>query len=141
MPTSIKKPGGAGKGQRGVGRPRKEIDLALVSQLAAIQCTDEEIAAAVGVCLETLIRRKKEPEFLEALEGGKAKGRISLRRTQWKMAQQGNATMAIFLGKNVLGQRDKPEEAGVEDVIEKARQIRDALRDMTDLEVGGQRLD
>lgn len=115
MPTSIKKPVGDGKPTKGPGRPRKEIDLALVSQLAAIQCTDEEIAAAVGVCVETLIRRKKEPDFLDALEGGKAKGRVSLRRLQWKAANAGNTAVLIFLGKNVLGQRDRPEDGGLDD--------------------------
>lgn len=122
MPTSIKTPGGAGekagdaeKSPRGRGRPRKELDLNLIAQLAAIQCTDEEIAAALDVCVETLIRRKKEPGFVEALERGKAKGRVSLRRLQWKAANAGNTAILIFLGKQILGQRDKPEEGGLDD--------------------------
>lgn len=32
-------------------------------------------------------------------------GKISLRRMQWRLAEK-NATMAIFLGKQYLGQRD-----------------------------------
>lgn len=115
MPTAIKKPATSDKTPRGRGRPRKEIDLAQLSQLAAFQCTDDEIAAVLGVCVETLIRRKKEPEFLEALESGKAKGRASLRRLQWKAANAGNTTMLVWLGKQVLGQRDKPEEGGLDD--------------------------
>ena len=35
-------------------------------------------------------------------------GKISLRRKQWKLAEK-NATMAIFLGKQYLGQRDYSE--------------------------------
>ena len=31
---------------------------------------------------------------------------MSLRRTQFKIAEGGNATMAIFLGKQYLGQKD-----------------------------------
>ena len=44
----------------------------------------------------------------EALEEGKGKGCISLRRHQWRMAES-NATMPIWLGKNHLGQTDKQE--------------------------------
>ena len=39
--------------------------------------------------------------FRQKREGGKA----SLRRMQWRLAER-NAAMAIFLGKNILGQRD-----------------------------------
>jgi hypothetical protein len=41
------------------------------------------------------------------MERGKARGRLSLRRAQLKMVEDGNATMGIWLGKNVLGQRDE----------------------------------
>lgn len=99
-----------------IGRPRKEIDIKLVEQLASIQCTDLEIAAICGVSHDTLLRRKNDdPAFLEAIEQGRAKGRVSLRRMQWKLAQQGNAAMAIFLGKNLLGQRDKVEDLATHD--------------------------
>ena len=36
---------------------------------------------------------------------------MSLRRIQWKLAEKSPA-MAIFLGKNLLGQRDRPEPPG-----------------------------
>src|SRR5689334_19037320 len=88
------------------GRPRKQIDMNLVETLAAMQCTDEEIAATLRVSINTITRRKADdPEFAAALEAGKARGRASLRRIQWKLATGGNAAMAIFLGKNLLGQR------------------------------------
>jgi hypothetical protein len=34
-------------------------------------------------------------------------GKISLRRKQYSIAQEGNVTMLIWLGKNWLGQTDK----------------------------------
>lgn len=118
------------------GRPRKEIDAKLVEQLASIQCTDLEIAAICGVSHDTLLRRKNDdPEFLEMLEQGRAKGRVSLRRMQWKAATTGNPTMLIWLGKQLLGQRDKAEEA-TEDTLDKARQIRDAIKAMNEVETG-----
>lgn len=90
------------------GRPPKVIDVRLVEGLARIQCTDEEIAATCGVSVDTLARRKKDdPAFVEALDRGRALGRASLRRVQWAEAQKGNTAMAIFLGKNLLGQRDR----------------------------------
>ena len=38
---------------------------------------------------------------------GKAKGRISLRRSQLRILEHGSAAMGIFLGKQYLGQRDQ----------------------------------
>jgi hypothetical protein len=38
---------------------------------------------------------------------GKAKGRISVRRQQLKLLEAGNATMGVWLGKNILGQTDE----------------------------------
>jgi len=40
------------------------------------------------------------------MDRGKAKGRISVRRMQIKLLEAGNATMRVWLGKNVLGQTD-----------------------------------
>ena len=37
---------------------------------------------------------------------GRAKGRISVRRMQMQLLEAGNATMAVWLGKQLLGQRD-----------------------------------
>ena len=40
------------------------------------------------------------------MERGRARGKLNLRRIQNKMAEN-NAAMAIFLGKNLLGQSDQ----------------------------------
>ena len=45
------------------GRPRIEIDYKQVEQLAAMQCTDEEIAAVLGVERSTIKRRKKDDDL------------------------------------------------------------------------------
>jgi hypothetical protein len=68
--------------------------------------TDGEVAAWFGVSTKTIERRKSEPAFAEALERGRARGKLNLRRIQNKMAEN-NAAMAIFLGKNLLGQSDQ----------------------------------
>jgi hypothetical protein len=84
-----------------------EIDLTEVEKLGMLQCTDVEIAAWIGVTTRTIeYWRVKNPDFLEALERGKAKGRISVRRQQIKLLEDGNATMGVWLGKQILNQRD-----------------------------------
>ncbi len=83
------------------------INLAELEKLAAMQCTDEEIAAWFNVSPRTIERRRKSPVFAETICRGKARGRISLRRAQLKILEQGNATMGIWLGKQYLGQADQ----------------------------------
>ena len=97
--------------KRSVGRPRFEFDLQQVQALATIQCTDDELGAVLGCSTDTIGRRKQEdPDFAEALKRGKEQGKVSLRRLQWKAAQNGNITMLIWLGKQFLGQRDRLQQ-------------------------------
>src|SRR3979411_342121 len=84
-----------------------EIDLVELERLSAMQCTDEEIAAWFGVTTRTIESRRKDPAFNEVMERGKAKGRISVRRAQLKLLEAGNATMGVWLGKNILRQVDE----------------------------------
>ena len=88
---------------------RSEIDLIELEKLCTLSCTDEEIAAWFGTSTRTIERRRKEPKFAEIMARGKAKGRISVRRMQMKLLEQGNATMGVWLGKQLLGQRDQIE--------------------------------
>ena len=85
-------------------RPRLSIDPAQVEELAAIMCTQAEMATVLGCSVKTLERR-----FGRAIEKGKARAATSLRRKQWQLAEKGNVTMLIWLGKQYLGQRDRPE--------------------------------
>ncbi len=86
------------------GRPRVEINLELVGQLAGIQCTMSEVSSVLDIPLSTLTSR---PDFSLAYKKGSENGKSSLRRIQFKLAQT-SAGMAIFLGKNYLGQIDTP---------------------------------
>ena len=122
MPS--KKPAAKGEASKnGGGRPRFNFSdkLSLVRKLASIQCTDEEIAAGIGCSQDTLARgRKREPDLDAAILDGRANGRMSLRRAQYRKAMEGNPAMLIWLGKQVLGQREnfvdhapETEECGV----------------------------
>ncbi len=88
-----------------VGRPPLEIDLEELEKLGGLQCTKEDAAAWFGCSLNTIKRRLREDVYREVWERGLGKGRVSLRRKQMDLAEK-NATMAIFLGKQILGQRD-----------------------------------
>jgi hypothetical protein len=85
---------------------RVEIDLIELEKLCALHPTDSELASWFNVSTKTIERRKSEPAFAEAMERGRARGKLNLRRIQNKMAEN-NAAMAIFLGKNLLGQSDQ----------------------------------
>lgn len=83
-------------------RPKIEIDFTIVEKLSNIQCTQDEIASFLGISTRTLQRNE---EFCRIYKKGIENGRMSLRRTQFKLAEK-NTTMAIWLGKQYLGQRD-----------------------------------
>lgn len=91
----------------------KMIDAYTFEQLCSIQCTLQEIAAFFLVSPAAVenwcIRRYKKP-FAECFAQFSAKGKISLRRNQFRMSEN-NPTMAIWLGKQYLGQTDKNEMA------------------------------
>ena len=90
------------------GRPRKDIDQKQFENLCGLQCTEEEICSWFGVCEDTLNKWCKQTykmTFSDTFAEKRKTGKISLRRMQWRLAEK-NATMAIFLGKQYLGQRD-----------------------------------
>jgi DNA-binding CsgD family transcriptional regulator len=87
-------------------RPKSDIDIIELEKLCSMQCTDDEIAAFLGVSARTLDRRKKNAAFREVMERGKARGRVSVRRHLFRLANNGNIAACIFLAKNLLGYRD-----------------------------------
>ena len=88
---------------------RKEINWEAFDGLCGIMCTTEEIANFFK-CSESTIRRivkeQKKMTFKQYFNKKSANGLISIRRFQFHLAKT-NATMAIFLGKQYLGQKDK----------------------------------
>lgn len=92
-----------------MGRPKKEIDKIEFEKLCGLQCTKEEMCGWFEVTdktLESWCKRTYKKGFSEIFSEKRGKGKISLRRTQFKLAEKSPA-MAIFLGKNYLGQSDK----------------------------------
>lgn len=91
------------------GRPKKKINKDVFENLMKIQCTKEEICAVLMVSENTLLSWVKEnyngATFCALFSSFKALGRASLRRIQFDQAEK-NPRMAIWLGKQYLGQRD-----------------------------------
>ena len=87
-------------------RPEAKIDLVELEKLCTLQCTDEEIAAFLGVSTRTIERRRKVQKFRDIMDQGRAKGRVSVRRHLFRQAANNNVAAAIFLAKNLLGYKD-----------------------------------
>ena len=94
-----------------VGRPKTNIDKSNFEKLCQMQCTLEEIAGFFDCCDDTINNWCKEvydDNFSGVYKKKSMAGKISLRRNQFKIAEN-NASMAIFLGKQYLGQKDNIE--------------------------------
>lgn len=94
-------------------RPKKKIDYEAVEKLASIQCTQEEIANFLEISTRTLQRDK---EFCRIYKKCKESGKMSLRRMQFKKANDGSVPMLIWLGKQYLGQTDKVENNNTHEI-------------------------
>jgi AraC-like DNA-binding protein len=92
-------------------RPKKEIDPSKVRKLAGMGLTGEEIAAVLECSKDTLERR-----FAADLKEGRTRLNASLKRTQFAMSRK-HVAMAIWLGKQYLGQRDQVAPTVPEGVV------------------------
>lgn len=87
-------------------RVRAKIRVSEIRRLAQLMCTVGEAASSFGLKKATFEEMLKVDEGARrAWEEGQADARISLRRKQMRLADN-NASMAIFLGKQYLGQQE-----------------------------------
>lgn len=87
----------------GRGENKQVVDPKEVEKLASIGMKDREIAEYLDIDDSTLAYN-----FKPFLIKGRHNLKISLRRAQLSLALSGNATMLIWLGKNILGQSESP---------------------------------
>ena len=107
------------------GRPRKEIEKEAFEKLCGLQCTELEICGFFGITDKTLARwcnDKYGEKFSEVFKKFSQDGKISLRRAQFRLAEKSPA-MAIWLGKQYLGQRDVQEVAIANDADDTIRRM------------------
>lgn len=93
-----------------MGRPQIKISKEDFEKLCSMQCTLIEIAGFFD-CSEDTIERwcaktYRGQTFAEIYKRKSAKGKISVRRRQFQVAEDGNPTMLIWLGKQYLGQKE-----------------------------------
>src|SRR5687767_3744995 len=105
----------------GAGRPKIEIDPNLVLELVKGGAKVTEIADYCGVSTDTIHRN-----YAAELIKGKADLKINLRQWQLSAAKAGNATMLIWLGKQMLAQSDYVEsEASSKDTTQGKKSFED----------------
>ena len=103
-----------------MGRPKKDFDKKVFQDLVGLGCTQEEICwffrdeTGKSANVDTLTRWCKREFGMTFQEYFRQNGcmalKIQLRRNQINLSKS-SASMAIFLGKNYLGQTDHVEIA------------------------------
>ena len=88
----------------GHGAKQKIIDPDEVYKMATYGCTMEEMADFFQIDRETL-----KYNFWHYIKQGEAGLKMRLRKKQIEVALDGNPTLLIWLGKNMLGQTDTPQ--------------------------------
>lgn len=87
----------------GRGLRKKVVFPEDVYKLAAIGCTDRDIAVWFDIDEDTL-----RYNFAPIIKKGKEDLKTALRQAMLKNALNGNAALQIFLAKNMLGMSDNP---------------------------------
>lgn len=115
-----------------MGRPKAEISARQFEELCKMQCTQKEILAVLGVSDKTLLKWCMETygvPYSDAYNKYADCGKTNLRHIQFRMAEAGSERMAIWLGKQYLGQSDK-QDVTVAEIDDKSRnEIEDFLND------------
>lgn len=115
-------------------RPLIEIDREQFEKLCGLQCTLNEIAGFFKCSEDTIERwckREFKEGFAEVYKIYSVNGKISLRRTQFKLAER-HPGMAIFLGKQYLGQTDKVETTFSAVDPETRKAVEDMINEVTE---------
>jgi len=88
---------------RVVGRNKTVIPEEEFLKLAELHCTWQEISDFYTVPVSTL-----RDNFADLYQKGTTKTKQRLRQAQLKLALNGDRTLLIWLGKNILGQSENP---------------------------------
>jgi len=88
---------------RVVGRNKTVIPEEEFTKLAELHCTWQEISDWYSVPVSTL-----RDNFADLYQKGTTATKQRLRQAQLKLAMNGDRSMLIWLGKNILGQSDQP---------------------------------
>lgn len=89
----------------GRGMRKRVVTPEEVFKLAALGCTDKEIACWFDIAYDTL-----RYNFTDIIAKGRQEMKTQLRHAMFKNALGGNAALQIFLAKNMLGMSDNPNQ-------------------------------
>lgn len=104
------------KGGRRRDTKPKIFDYETFEKLCHMQCTSEEICEFLAISKPYLIKKVKEhygvAQYIDAYNKLAMGGKVSIRRSQFNLSRT-NTAMAIWLGKQYLGQAENrgPEKA------------------------------
>lgn len=96
----------------GRGPNKKVIPPDDVYKLAALGCSQKEIATWFGIPEETL-----KYNFYDYIQKAQEETKQRLRKAQLQVALGGNVTMLIWLGKQMLGQVENPAQADTDRIL------------------------
>ena len=88
---------------RVIGRNKTVIPEEQVMELSKLHCTNKEMADFFDVPLQTFV-----DNFRDIITKGRLDTKQRLRAAQLKLALNGDRTLLIWLGKNILGQSESP---------------------------------
>lgn len=97
------------------GRPRIQIAKTDFEKLCNLQCTLADIANWFKCSEDTIenwCKREYDMKFSDVYKKYSVSGKVSLRRIQFKLAEK-SAAMAIWLGKQYLGQKEPSQDVHV----------------------------
>jgi hypothetical protein len=92
-------------------RPRIEIDISRVEELAAQGLSQAEICLVLGISEDTLSRRKADSAAIaDAIKSGKAKAASEIANTLYLMAKRGDLGAIVWWEKTRRGLSDKVQQ-------------------------------
>lgn len=103
-----------------MGRPRIEISKEEFEKLCSICCTLTDIAGFFDCSEDTIenwCKREYGETFSDVYKKKSSGGKVSLRRKQYEVAMKGDRSMLIWLGKQMLGQKEVVENTNTDKVV------------------------
>ena len=92
-------------------RPRIELDISRVEELAAQGLSQAEICLVLGISEDTLSRRKQDSAAIaDAIKSGKAKAASEISNTLYNMARGGDLGAIVWYEKPRRGLSDKVQQ-------------------------------
>ncbi len=108
-PAKAKESPPVAKKKKAVGKPRRKFtndQIYQMGQYALAGCKTNTIASLMGIPRETIDSR---PDIQQLLTKKRAERKLRLLKQQNTAAQKGNPAILIWLGKNVLDQKDRTD--------------------------------